>query len=270
MGNTTKTIFFHVGTSKTGSTFLQNRIFPFLKGIAYIPTNKYHNIYTEIEKIKQKSILVSREFDRQFEEEIDRFSGNYTNVTPIIVFRRHDQYLASQYRRFIKNGFRGEITNFFDLENDQGYFKKIHFNYSHQINFLDNKFDGEPLVLIYDSLKEDPEKFALDLCQKLNANLNINAINFNKKHGSYSEKQLKVIKAIGSVFNLRKRRIFKNKLLHLFWRFYHAIFRYSILYGAALVPSFMLSKTPLIDPLYLERVRKYFDEDWANCKKYPL
>ena len=73
MDTASKTIFFHVGTSKTGSTFLQNRIFPLLKGIAYIPTNKYHNIYTEIKKIKQKSILVSREFDRQFEDEIEKF-----------------------------------------------------------------------------------------------------------------------------------------------------------------------------------------------------
>lgn len=268
MDTASKTIFFHVGTSKTGSTFLQNRIFPLLKGIAYIPTNKYHNIYTEIKKIKQKSILVSREFDRQFEDEIEKFSNNYNNVTPIIVFRRHDQYLASQYRRFIKNGYRGEINAFFDLENDAGYFKKVHFNYSYQINYLSQKFKQKPIVLFYDSLKENPEKFALKLSQYLNSSLDLNAVNFNKKHGSYNEKQLKVIKTIGSAFNLRKRRIFKNELLHLMWRFYHAIFRYSILYGAILVPSFMLSKTPLIDPLYLERVRKYFDEDWTNCKKY--
>ena len=97
MVKTSKTIFFHVGTSKTGSTFLQNRVFPLLKGISYIPTHKYSNIYKEIEKIKHLPILVSREFDRQFEEEIDRFSANYKHVTPIIVFRRHDQYLASQY-----------------------------------------------------------------------------------------------------------------------------------------------------------------------------
>ena len=106
------------------------------------------------------------------------------------------------------------------------------------------------------------------MSQKLNTTLNLNAINFNKKHSSYSEKQLKVIKIIGSVFNLRKRRIFKSELLHLLWRFYHAIFRYSILYGAVLVPNFLISKTPLIDPHYLGRVRKYFEDDWNNCKKY--
>ena len=55
---------------------------------------------------------------------------------PIIVFRQHDQYLASQYRRFIKNGFKGEVESFFDVENDVGFFKKIHFNFSYQVEYL--------------------------------------------------------------------------------------------------------------------------------------
>ena len=39
-----KVIYFHVGISKTGSTFLQQRVFPFLKNIHYIPTRKYFKI----------------------------------------------------------------------------------------------------------------------------------------------------------------------------------------------------------------------------------
>ena len=101
-----KVIYFHVGISKTGSTFLQKRVFPFLKNIHYIPTRKYFKINEEISSIKQESVLVSREFDRQFEREIELFAKNHQNVVPIIVFRRHDQYLASQYRRFVKNGFK--------------------------------------------------------------------------------------------------------------------------------------------------------------------
>ena len=66
-----KHIFFHVGISKTGSTFLQQRVFPHLKNIQYIPTHKYHQINDEIKKVKNGPILVSREFDRQFEREVD-------------------------------------------------------------------------------------------------------------------------------------------------------------------------------------------------------
>ena len=54
-------IFFHVGTGKTGSTFLQSRIFPKLKGIHYIPTNRYHKIFEEISQSTSKKLLISRE-----------------------------------------------------------------------------------------------------------------------------------------------------------------------------------------------------------------
>ena len=131
-----KIIYFHVGISKTGSTFLQQRVFPILKNIHYIPTRKYHKIDEEISSIKKGNVLVSREFDRQFEREVDSFARNHKNVIPIIVFRRHDQYLASQYRRFVKNGFKYGIKQFFDLDEDLGFFKKIHFNFTHQVNYL--------------------------------------------------------------------------------------------------------------------------------------
>ena len=106
-------IYFHVGTGKTGSTFLQARIFPLLNGIYYIPTNRYHKIFQEIEKSSSTKILVSREFDQQLEREVKCFSKKYPNTTPIIVFRRHDSYIASQYRRFVKNGFTGNFQAFF-------------------------------------------------------------------------------------------------------------------------------------------------------------
>ena len=75
-------IFFHVGTGKTGSTFLQSRIFPKLKGIHYIPTNRYHKIFEEISQSTSKKLLISREFDRQMEREILHFSKKHPNSHP--------------------------------------------------------------------------------------------------------------------------------------------------------------------------------------------
>jgi len=51
MESTEKIIYFHVGISKTGSTFLQNRVFPKLSKITYIPTNKYHRVFDEIKTV---------------------------------------------------------------------------------------------------------------------------------------------------------------------------------------------------------------------------
>ena len=69
-------------------------------------------------------------------------------------------------------------------------------------------------------------------------------------------------------FNLKKRVVFNNPFLNLFWRLYQAFFRYGILYLSLLVPNFMYSKKPLIDPAYLKKVSLHFKNDWENCLKY--
>lgn len=268
MNSALQKVYFHVGISKTGSTFLQKRVFPFLSKIDYVPTNRYQNIFFEIEKIKSKNILISREFDRQFEIEVVKFSNKYPQSTPIIVLRRHDEYFASQYKRFVKNGFTGGLNDFLDLEDDSGFFKKTHFSFKHQINVLKEHFSKKPIVLFYHDLKSNPKKFIADLCFYTNTTINIESVNFSSKHRSYSEKQLKTIKVVSKYFDLRKRRLFNNTLFHLIWRFYLSIFRYSVLYLSFLVPKFLYSREPLIDPDYLTKIKDYFNEDWESCLTY--
>ncbi len=268
MNSSLQKVYFHVGISKTGSTFLQKRVFPLLSEISYIPTNRYQNIFLEIEKIKFGNILVSREFDRQFEKEVVKFSNKHPQSTPIIVLRRHDEYFASQYRRFVKNGFTGGLSDFLSLENDSGFFKKIHFNFKHQIDVLSKVFSQKPIVLFHHHLKSSPKKFIADFCEYTGSNVNIEEVNFTKKHGSYSEKQLKTIRFAAKYFDLRKRRVFKNPLLHLGWRFLHAIVRYGILYISFVMPKFIYSKEPLVDPEYLKKIRDYFKDDWERCLAY--
>ena len=265
-----KIIYFHVGISKTGSTFLQQRVFPILKNIHYIPTRKYHKIDEEISSIKKGNVLVSREFDRQFEREVDSFARNHKNVIPIIVFRRHDQYLASQYRRFVKNGFKYGIKQFFDLDEDLGFFKKIHFNFTHQVNYLKTTFNKEPLVFVYDDFKTNSSNFIQILSSLIGAKVDLNQIDFSTKHGSYNEKQLKIIKTISQGINLQKRRVFKSVILHFIWRFFHATIRYGILYTALLIPRFLISKEPLIDEEYLNQVKSYYAKDWEHIMKIKI
>ena len=268
MDSSFKKIYFHVGISKTGSTFLQKRVFPLLSKIEYIPTNRYQNIFLEIEHAKNNTLLISRELDRQFEREVVKFSNKHPHAIPIIVLRRHDEYFASQYRRFVKNGFTGNIYDFLNLKDDSGFFKKIHFNFQHQIDVLIKAFSEKPIVLFHQNLKYNPKKFIANFCLLTSSAINIDDVNFSKKHGSYSEKQLKTIRAAAKYFDLRKRRVFKNPLLHIVWRFFHAIVRYGILYFSFLLPKFIYSKEPLIDPDYLNKIREYFKKDWENCLAY--
>jgi len=246
---------------------LQHRVFPYFKDIFYIPTTRYKKSIKIIEAKKHLRYLVSREFDQQLEQEVKWFSQNYPNAKPIIVFRRHDSYIASQYRRFVKNGFRGNFQDFFNL-NNSGYFKKHDLDFSRQIKILEEHFTHKPLVLIYEDLKSNPKQFINKLSDEIKAPVDLKDVNFNKKHTSYSEKQLKAVIAVGKHINLLKRRVFKNSILHFFWKLYLESIRYSILYTSKLIPKKFFSSKPLISKKELEEVRNFYEKDWEHCLIY--
>ena len=113
-----KEIYFHVGLAKTGSTFLQKNFFPYLKNIKYISTHDYINSIDIINKTNYKSYLISREFDKQFEREIKKFISYFPDTKIIVVFRRHDQWIASQYKRAVKNGWHWDFKNYYNINNN--------------------------------------------------------------------------------------------------------------------------------------------------------
>jgi hypothetical protein len=264
--NNEKQVYIHVGTGKTGTTFLQYRVFPKLKGICYIQRTRYKKSERIIKNTTHHKYLVSREFDQQLEREVAWFSSIFPNAIPIIVFRRHDSYIASQYRRFVKNGFHGHFTDFFDVEHDNGFFKKQDLNYSRHITILENYFSRKPAVLFYDELQNSPDIFIEKLSRLLDVSVDKNSLNLRRKHTSYTEKQLKAILAAGKYINLRKRRIFASSVLHLLWRLYLNGLRYSVLFLGKIAPTRYFGSEPLIPLHELEKVRQYYANDWEQIK----
>lgn len=260
-----KRIFFHVGLGKTGTTFLQYRAFPKFKGVKYIQRTQFSKAVQIIKSTEFSKYLISYECDQQLEKIVSGFSESFPHTTPIIVLRRHDSWIASQYRRFVKNGHAIPFNEFIDIDHDKGFFKIKDLTFYHQIGILEKYFSNKPLLLFYDDLKKDPETFIKKLADVMDARINLDSINFNKKHSSYNEKQLKVIYQLSQKCNLIKRRRFKNNILNLFWRLYLSIIRYGTLYAALLIPNKSISEQPLIDKNYLESVKSYFDEDWQKC-----
>ena len=261
-------VHFHVGTGKTGTTFLQYRVFPYLKGLHYIQRTKYKKAIEIIRSGKAPKYLVSREFDQQLEEETRKFAEALPSAHPIIVFRRHESYIASQYRRFVKNGFRGGLDQFLDLQEDKGYFKKEDLNYMRQIKILENFFDHKPLVLIYEDMRKDSHAFINLLADKMEASIDVDRLNLNKKHSSYSEKQLKAIQFMGRFVDMTKKRRFKNGLLHFLSRLYMSILRYGTLYISKILPDSMFRPEALIDEDELRKIRDHYASDWQECLDY--
>lgn len=263
-----QTIYFHVGTGKTGTTFLQYRVFPKFKGIHYIQRTQYKKAIKIIQSTTHPKYLVSREFDQQLEREVRAFAQTLPQATPIIVFRRHDSYIASQYRRFVKNGYTAPFSTFFNLQNDTGYFKQQDLNYYRQIEILEQCFEQKPIVLFYENMKQNPKAFIAQLATHLGVQIDYQEVDFSKKHASYSEQQLKAIQAVGKYINLRKRRVYKNGFLHLLFKMYLGSVRYTTLYIAKWLPSSFFSDQPLIDAQELQAVQAFYQADWTRCQSY--
>ncbi len=106
-----KTIYFHVGLGKTGSTYLQNRFFTKLKGIHYIHTSRYRNSPALIQASDEHKFLVSREFDQQLEEECRFFSKIFPTAKVIVFLRRHDSWIASNTAGLSKTALAAVFSN---------------------------------------------------------------------------------------------------------------------------------------------------------------
>ncbi len=243
-------------------------MFPKLKKVQYIQRTKYKRAKSIISNSSNRHFLVLREFDQQLEHEVKSFAASFPQTVPIIVFRKHDSYAASQYRRFVKNGFRGSITDFIDIENDGGHFKKADFTYLQQIHILERYFNQVPIVLFYEDMRDNPSAFVLEFAKSIQAEIDVKDIDFSRKHTSYSEQQLKVMLALSRKFNLRNRKVSEVKLLQSLWSLGLKITKYAILFFAQMIPNGTLSQDPLIAKADLERISAHFKDDWEQTRSY--
>jgi len=265
-----KQVFFHVGLGKTGTTYLQYRVFPKLQGIKYIQRIKYKSfIYARlIEKSSEQKFLVSNEFDRQLEKEARNIASRYPRAKIIVVLRRQDSWIASQYRRFVKNGFPGTFEGFIDVDNDKGLWPREDLYFHKKLLVLEKIFGSKPLVLFHDELVRDPHAFIDKICAFTGTEFAKGSISLRRKHTSYNEKQLKVRRHLSA-----RRKRSRPALSKTYWvrkgqNISRMPARYFSLYISYLVPSGWISDEPLISKESMARVRAYYEEDWKRCEAY--
>ncbi len=263
-----RNIFFHVGLAKTGSTYLQNRFFKHLSGINYQHTRQFKHADTFIAEHPDQHVLVSREFDRQFYVEVDKFALEHPTATPIMLLRKQDKWIASQYRRFVKNGLADRLESFLDLADDKGYFKKIDLTFFHKIEYLETKFDNTPIILIFDDFKKDPKQFLENLATRMDSSFELNEINLDAKHTARTDKALKIIRSISRVIPIRKTEIKWLGPFDIPRQWFMKLIKWKIILFSKIYPAAWISKDPLISPSFLEAVSKEFDDDWDKCLAY--
>jgi hypothetical protein len=263
-------IFIHVGMGRAGSTFLQYRVFPKIKGLNYIQRTRFRKAGKIIAEGKHNRYLVSGELDpRLIENYLKDFCDPYSYAKPILVIRRHDEWIASQYRRYLKNGNHWTFREFFDLEKDRGYWKQESLYYFPIIELLNKYFDNKPLVLLYDDLRKDPELFIRSILEYLDADIDMAQVDMSPKHASYREKQLRAVYSISGWINLRKKRPFKSKWKNVLLNLGINIIRYSVLYISSILPGRLIPGAEIFpNREQLAAIREAYDDDWQRCTEY--
>lgn len=251
-----------MGLSKTGSTFLQHQVFPKIKNIYYLPTVKYRHALKLIPDIKASNILVSREFDQQFEQEVKKFSAAYPDAYPIIVLREHSSWALSNYKRFVKNGHPISFREFIDIEKDEGLFKLKDFDYERYIDLLEYHFSQKALVLFYEDLKQNPQAFVQEILEYTGASLEMQKVNWNPKHVSYDLHTLKIVRKLSDKIQFQKKLEVHRKPKGFLYNLYANIIRYSVLYGSKLLPASWFDAEEFVANEDLKAVGNHFRAQW--------
>ena len=267
-GKKSKEIFFHVGLGKTGSTYLQYKVFPKFKNIHYIQRNKYKKSFRIIRNTNLERYLVSSEFDVQYTYQLHRIAKEFPEAGIIVVLRRQDSWLASEYRRYVKNGISVNFNEFVDLENDTGVWKQKEAYFWPRIELALKLFERKPLVLLHEGLKNHPLSFIRKIAQYTNAQFKKEDISLAPKHKSYGRKQLLIRRRLNKTFTGNIRLSSHKFIAHIQkWLVVKPV-RCTVLFLANLVPGKFVSKEDLIPQDYLHKIQKFYQDDWKKCTDY--
>ena len=164
----------HVGLMKTGSTFLQTRVFPYLQGVTYVHGMEsfYRGRFFSFGELAP--LLISNEgltgswfkdgeygldYFERFQYSIKNIRRYFNQPKLIVVFREPSSFIYSSYKQSLHE--RGTLRweQFFPFETLSTE-ELAQFNFSRFINILLENFRKRDLLLLnYDELTESPESF---------------------------------------------------------------------------------------------------------------
>ena len=273
--STAPTTYFHIGYARAASTFLQKAVFPALRGVQYIPRNRFRVREREKKRFKDDKILMSREAGRYIYERVDDVQRVFGSKI-MISLRRHDTLVASTYRLQAKNGHTIRLPQFLDIKDDQGVWKQDDFNFMALIRYVEQTTGEPPLVLLFEDYSKDPDFYLASLCAWMECEIDRSAISSKPVHKSYSDKQLRLRRQFSDRFldpafdqskyaaetmaDHTKWRSFKHRMVLWFTGIFMRLARFA--------PDSWLDDEPLMSREYLDQVRAFYADDWAQCEAY--
>lgn len=259
--------FFHLGLPKTGSTYLQIMVFPYLSRLRYFP-KKYHRKFQKCrKKYPTENLLFSVEEDTLLRARMEQLAAYDPEIRIILVFRRHDSWVASKYKYFIRKHGYAHFEEFLTLDHQNAVGGAEGLFYQTKIRWAEELFTQPPLVLIFDDLKTHPERFMQTLTRFTESHLPDTAPIQRRVKPAFGEKQLKWLRRYNRVVKYQKA-----KTSFKLWNKIHLkasqLGLHTVANLARLAPESWTAEDVLIPEGMLEEVRERYADDWAFCQDY--
>ena len=262
-------VFFHVGAGRAASRWLQERVFPHFRGVRYVPRTRFRQSAKVVRRGGDLPVLVSRQLGyREFLPAVEWFARAAPAARPILVLRRHDEWLRSVYLREIKELRYVPFEAFIDFQRDEGARPRSSALFRERIRVLEDHFEHRPLVLFFDQLIEDPRGFVRTIADYVGASYDEARISFRPSNRSYRDRQYRFLREAGRRWPVKRReepasaalRWLRVRTRRLAW---HA----GVTCGRV-APEWILSSDPLFTEEQLECVRAFYESDWEACVDY--
>ena len=261
-------ITFHLGLPKVASTFLQKEIFPNLNNISFHRKRKFNEYKNLKEEKLTCSHLFSSEYDRGLEETVDEITGLFPDAKIIFLVRRHDKWILSKYKYYIRKHGSMKFENLIDVDSNNGFWKREELLFKNKIEYIEKRCKTKPLILPHSLLCTNPDSFIQRINQYLGTSLNSKA----KKHvivnKSFNEKQLIFLRKFNQIYKYREIKT-SYKLINRIHYKYREFLLHIVGFTGRFLPKSLVQKNPLIkDENILSRIREYYKKDWDFCLEY--
>ena len=199
-------IVIHIGLPKTGSSYLQKNVFPFLKDVNYFRSfgfsmlgdiSSSNTFLFSHEGLSghpwnqpwRDGVPNSHNWMTSFKVTTDNLKQLYPEAHIIVVFRKHGDLLVSLYKQYLHEG---GILKFKDFYHPNGVINDEDLNFQLRIEKLREDFENVD-VLSFEEFKTTGLGYFIDYFKNLGFNLSLNPSDKNENIG-VSGKKIEMIR----------------------------------------------------------------------------
>lgn len=260
-------IYVHLGLPKTASTFLQVIAFPQLEGIQYFRKRKFKHFAELAKNSTERKILFTTESDRGFDKKLNLVIENFPKAKIILVFRRQDKWITSKYKYYIRKHGHLSFDEFFNLEKNNGFWKKEELFFMRYIEAIRKVSSNRPLVLTFEELKNNHHKFIARIVHFLDIKLPHRKIENKIIKKAFSEKQLLLLRKFNNFYRYKELKTSSRFLNKVHYK-YREFLLHIIAFFANFIPTYFTKRKILIPEETLQQIEVFYRDDWEKIKSY--